>query len=114
MGLNIHKGKIIILKVNAASMEPIKLEGFEIEEVETFAYLDSVIDKQSGIDGDNKARIDTARGTFIPLKMFWSSKKHPQIRLFNSIVKSVLLYGADTWGQLTPAPRKYTPLSKTV
>ena len=87
-------------------MEPVKLEGFEIEEVETFEYLDSIIDKQSGIDGDNKARIDTARGTFIPLKMIWSSKKHPQIRLFNSIVKSVLLYGADTWGTTNTSTKK--------
>jgi len=34
VGLNIHKRKTKILKVNAVSMEPVKLEGNEIEEID--------------------------------------------------------------------------------
>ena len=36
MGLNVNKDKTKILKVNAVSVEPVKVEGNEIEEVETF------------------------------------------------------------------------------
>ena len=100
MGLNIHKCKIKILKVNAVSMEPVKLEGNEIDEVETFTYLGSIIDKHGGTDADVKARIGKTRGTFIQLKNIWISKVlslHRRIRLFNSSVKSVLLYGSETW-----------------
>jgi len=56
--LNIHKYKTKILKVNAVSMEPVKLEGNESDQVETFTYLDSIIDKHGGTDADVKARIE--------------------------------------------------------
>ena len=74
VGLNIHKCKTKILKVNAVSMEPVKLEGNESDQVETFTYLDSIIDKHGGTDADVKARIGKARGAFIQLKNIWSSK----------------------------------------
>jgi len=88
------------LKINAASMEPVKLQGNNIEEVETF-YLGSIIDKHGDTDADVKARIGKARGAFIQLKNIWSSKLlslHTKIWicLFNSHVKSILLSGAET------------------
>ena len=109
VGLNIHKCKTKILKVNAVSMEPVKLEGNEIDEVETFTYLGSIIDKHGGTDADVKARIGKARGAFIQLKNIWSSKVlslHTKIRLFNSNVKSVLLYGAETWRTTNTTTKK--------
>ena len=55
-------------------MEPVKLEGNKIDEVETFTYLGSIIDKHSGTDADITARIGKARGAFIQPKNIWSSK----------------------------------------
>jgi len=37
----------------------------EIDEVETFTYLGSIIDKHGGTDADVKAVIGKARGAFI-------------------------------------------------
>nr|KAG5707090.1 hypothetical protein BaRGS_011801 [Batillaria attramentaria] len=71
--LNIHKGKNKILKTNAASNNPITLDGKALEEA--FTYLGSVIDKQGGTDTDVKARIGKARATFIQLRNIWSSKE---------------------------------------
>jgi len=85
VGLNIHNCKTKILKVNAASMEPVKLEGNEIDEVETFTYLSSITDKHGGTDADVKAMIGQARRAFIQLKNTRSSKVlslHTKIRLF--------------------------------
>ena len=45
LGLNIHKGKTKVLKVNSNSNEPIKLDEEPIEEVESFTYLGSIVDK---------------------------------------------------------------------
>ena len=76
-------------------MEPVKLEGYDIDEVETFTYLDSINDTHA----DVKARIGKTRGVFIQLKNIWYSKVlslHTNIRLFNFNVKYVLLYGAET------------------
>jgi len=52
-----------MLKVNAASMEPVKLEGSEIKEIETFTYLDCIIDKHGGTDAYVNARIGKAKET---------------------------------------------------
>ena len=72
-------------------MELVKLEGND--EVVTFTYLGIIIDKHGGTDADVKL----------------SSKVlslHTKIRLFNSNVKSVLLYGAETWKTTNTTTKK--------
>ena len=91
--LNIYRGKTKVLKVNADNTHPIKLEEQVLEEVEVFTYLGSV-------DADVRARIGKARAVFVQLKNIWSSKElslKTGIRQFNTKVKSVLLYGSETW-----------------
>jgi hypothetical protein len=100
IALNIHRGKSKVLKGNAASTTPIKLEDEALEEVESFTYLGSIVDKQGGTDADVKIRVGKAKAAFRQLKEVWTSRylsTNTTIRLFNSNVKSVLLYGAETW-----------------
>ncbi|KAL9978202.1 hypothetical protein ACROYT_G015696 [Oculina patagonica] len=78
----------------------IKIDGHEIEKIEQFSYLGSVIDVQGGADADVKTRIGKARQAFIALKPVWRSKRislKTKLRLFNSNVKTVLLYGSESW-----------------
>ncbi len=77
--------------------------------MQSFTYLDSIIDQQGGTDADVKARIGKARVAFIQLKNIWASREltlTTKIRLFNSNVKSVLLYGAETWRTTKVTNRK--------
>ena len=100
IGLNIHKRKSKVLKVNTTSEDSVTLEGTAREEVEAFTYLGSVINKQGGTDADVRARIGKARASFIQLKNIWSSKeisRRTKLRLFNSNIKPILLYGSETW-----------------
>ena len=100
LGLNIHRGKSKVLKVNAANTTPIRLENEALEEVENFTYLGSTVDKQGGTDADIQTRIGKARTAFHQLKNVWGSTDlttNIKIRIFNTIVKPVLLYGAETW-----------------
>ncbi|PVD22635.1 hypothetical protein C0Q70_15890 [Pomacea canaliculata] len=100
VGLHIHQGKTKLLKVNTDCEEPIRMDGEPLEEVDAFTYLGSVVDKQGGTDADVKMRISKARGAFIQLRRVWNSGSigyKTKICLFNSKVKSVLLYGAETW-----------------
>ena len=56
--------------------------------------------KSAQNDADIKTRICKARTAFIQLNNLWKSKeigRRTKLRLFNSNVKSVLLYGAETW-----------------
>ena len=76
------------------------LEGDGLEEVESFRYLRSIVDTRGGTETDVKTRISKARAAFHILRNVWQSRvigKTTKIRLFNTNLKSVLLYGAETW-----------------
>ncbi|VDO59508.1 unnamed protein product [Schistosoma margrebowiei] len=57
-----------------------------------------------GSDAHIKARIGKARAAFLQLKNIWNSKQlsiNIKVRIFNTNVKTVLLYGAETWRTTT-------------
>ena len=68
LGLNVHREKSKVLKVNAVSTTPIMLEGRALEEIETFTYLGSIVCEQGGTDEDVKMRTIKARTAFMLLK----------------------------------------------
>ena len=109
IGLHIHKGKSKILKCNTENTNPITLDGETLEEVETFTYLGSIIDEQGGSNTDVRARFGKSRTAFLQLKNIWNSKQlstNFKVRIFNTNVKTVLLYGAETWRTTTTIIRK--------
>ncbi|CAH8515410.1 unnamed protein product [Schistosoma haematobium] len=100
VGLNIHIGKSRILRYNTECTNPVTIDGEDVEDVKTFTYLGSIIDEQGGSDADVKARIGKARASYLQLKNIWNSKQlstNTKVRIFNTNVKTVLLYGAETW-----------------
>ena len=100
VGLRINTQKTKILRINAATNDPIMLNEEELENVTTFEYLGSKIDESGGTDADVTARINKARSAFACLNKIWSSTAlsiRTKLRLFQSNVMSVLLYGAETW-----------------
>ncbi|VDP57859.1 unnamed protein product [Schistosoma curassoni] len=109
VGLNIHKGKTKVLKDNTGNTNPITLCDETLEEVESFTYLGSIIDEQGGSDADVKTRIGKARVAFLQLKYIWNSKQlstNIKFRTFNTNMKTVLLYGAETWRTTTTIIKK--------
>ncbi|VDP37365.1 unnamed protein product [Schistosoma margrebowiei] len=99
-GLNIHKGKSKVLQYNTACTNPITIDGEHLEDVKTFTYLGSIIDEHGGSDADVKARIGKARAAYLQLKNIWNEKQlstNTKVRIFNTNVKTILLYGAETW-----------------
>ena len=100
VGLKINQKKTEILRINTDSCAPITVNGKPVNEVNSFVYLGSVVDAQGGTDKDISARINKARASFVTLKKLWSSKEisiATKLRIFNSNVKSILLYGSETW-----------------
>jgi len=100
LGLKVHRGKSKVLKVNTVTDTPIMLEGEVLDEVESFTYLGSIVGNTGGTDADVKASIGKARAAFQPLKNVWRSSllgTSTKIRILNTIVEPVLLYGAETW-----------------
>nr|KAG5689797.1 hypothetical protein BaRGS_007075 [Batillaria attramentaria] len=99
-GLKINRRKTELMKINTTANTPVTVGGEPIREVESFVYLGSVVDGQGGTDRDVTARIGKARAAMVMLKNIWASKVvsiRTKLRIFNSNVKSVLLYGCETW-----------------
>nr|KAG5708556.1 hypothetical protein BaRGS_032977 [Batillaria attramentaria] len=99
-GLNINRKKTELMKINTTANTPVTVGGEPIREVESFVYLGSAVDGQGGTDRDVTARIGKARAAMIMLKNIWASKvisTRTKLRIFNSNVKSVLLYRCETW-----------------
>ncbi|VDO98940.1 unnamed protein product [Schistosoma margrebowiei] len=65
VGLNIHKGKTMVLKYSTENSNSITLDEETMDVVESFTYLGSIIDEQEGSDVDVKARIGRARIAFL-------------------------------------------------
>ena len=98
-GLNIHRHKNKILRLNTTTEHPVTLRGEPPEDVESFSYLGSTIDKLGGTDADIKIRIQKARTTFAAMRNIWSSRNittQTKLRLFNPKIRPVLLYGSET------------------
>ena len=103
IGLRINKEKTKVIRINANNIKTIVLQDGELEEVEEFAYLGSVMDRSGGRDKDIKIRTGKARTAFNVLKKLWNASeisKFTKIRIFHSNVISVLFYGAEMWEQL--------------
>ena len=110
LGLNIHRRKTKILRLNTTWAEhPVTPRGESLENVESFSYLGSTIDKLGGTDADIKIRIQKERTTFAAMRNIWSSRNvttRTKVRLFNSNIKPVLLYGSETWRSTKASTKK--------
>jgi len=75
-----------------------------------WAYLDTHFrNSNGGANTDVHVRIQKARGSFSKLRKVWLStliRKDTKIKIFNACVKSVLLYGCETWIVISKIRRK--------
>ena len=85
------------MSVNTRNADKLELDGEAIDKVENFTYLGSNISKDGGSDQDKQVRIRKARtalAILTPVSKVISRKT--KLRIFNTSVKSVLLYGSET------------------
>jgi len=97
VGLKINRDKTKILLVNCDLSErlPKSLENLEI--VDDFKYLGSTV---ASSYNDFKRRRGIAWSQFWKLEKVWRSTKISlklKLRLFDSLIISILLYGAESW-----------------
>ena len=88
------------MRINSTNERPIKLGNEDTENVASFTYLRSLIAVDGGTERDVLVRIGKARTALLLLRPVWKSKVislRTKLRIFNTNVKSVLVYGAETW-----------------
>jgi hypothetical protein len=99
-GLKVNVAKTKSMEINTNNPSNFTVAGQQVEEVQTFQYLGSQITPDGGTKTDIETRIRKARCAFAGLRNIWRSSQislRTKLRIFNSNVKSVLLYGCETW-----------------
>uniref|UniRef100_A0A8D9ADY8 Craniofacial development protein 2 n=1 Tax=Cacopsylla melanoneura TaxID=428564 RepID=A0A8D9ADY8_9HEMI len=100
MGLKINEGKTKEMRINNTNNEDIVINNQTIERVQQFQYLGSIVTETGGTDEDVLQRIKKAKAAFAQLRPIWRShqlRRHTKLKIFETNVKSVLLYGCQTW-----------------
>ena len=100
VGLKINVQKTKEVRISVRQQEPLERVGEAVERVSEFKYLGSIINETGGIDEDITARIRKAQSTFSMLMPVWKEKcirLQTKLRIFNTNLKSTLLYGSETW-----------------
>ena len=80
--------------------QPVQLYGVDIEDVEEFVYLGSLMSSDGSSDAEVKARLTKARIAFRTLRNFWRNGnigQNTKLRIFKTNILSTLLYGAESW-----------------
>ena len=99
-GLVINTAKTKTMHSNGKPDAPLSIGNQEIDCVDNFNYLGSIISIDNGAEKDIKNRLNKAKGAFALLQPVWRSGKYSKktkIRLYKSNVLSVLLYGSECW-----------------
>jgi hypothetical protein len=97
--INISKSKEMRIPMKNNN-ENLYIQGETIERVTQFIYLGSIIDGTGGTEADVKIRIRKAQAAFSMLSKIWKSAAYSiqtKLRIFNTNIKAVLLYGCETW-----------------
>jgi len=101
LGLHISWTKTKIQNIGAGSAAPtVTVLGQEVEGVDRFTYLGSLIDSHGGGRTECLRRIGMASSCMRDLAAVWKQKHlslQTKLRLYSSLVTPVLLYGSDTW-----------------
>ena len=91
------------MRLNCKNTEPIKFQNgdaINAKKPRILPNLGAVVSTERGYDKDMDSRLSKAKTAFRKLKKIWGSKQYngrTKIRLFNTLVKPVLLYGSETW-----------------
>jgi len=100
VGLKINIQKTKKMQIGMRQQESLELNGETVERVSEFTYMRSIINETGGTDDDITARIRKVQLTFSMLMPVWKEKcirLQTNLRIFNTSVKSALLYGLETW-----------------
>jgi hypothetical protein len=101
IGLNINIAKTKIMTIgNWTTTNKIQVGGEELEECQEFCYLGSTINQDGGCEREIMIRLGKANAVFGRLWRIWASRNISvvvKVRLYEALVMSVLLYGAETW-----------------
>ena len=110
LGSSINKSKTEIMHNQFSPIPRLTLENEEIKISEEFKYLGTIITNNGSLEKEFNTRIQRAHQTMGRLHKIWKSNRlsiHTKIRLYTCLVRSVLLYGYESWYDNETISKKY-------
>ena len=101
VGLGINADKTKFFAHEDSSNLSLEIEGHDLERVQTFKYLGASFQPNGQTVEEIKARVDKSRVVSWQLRKAVFNRRElslrTKIRIYQASVRSVLLYGCDTW-----------------
>lgn len=101
IGLHISEQKTKTMSIGShGSSVPIIIQNQQVEEVERFTYLGSIISKDGEVMADVSYRIGKASAVFQKLRQVWKSTNIDtslKLQLYETIVIPTAIYACETW-----------------
>lgn len=99
-GLTLRPEKCQQISIASKVARGVKIDGQEIQVVESFCYLGSIIQPNASCDLDIKNRVRSATTAFNRLnRCLWSTDLSSRIKLrvYQAAIRPILLYGSESW-----------------
>ncbi len=101
MRINASKTKVMSALVPDEQRQAVLLDGEPLEDVEKFKYLGSMFVANGQGTEEIRSRINLARSAFSSLQScLWSRREislRTKGRVYQTVVRSILLYGCEIW-----------------
>jgi len=99
MKISARKTKVMCISIKGRTKVSIDIDRQQIEQVQEFLYLGSLISDDGYCDKESASRIGMAKNVFLEKKKLFTEKMNMELkkRIIRSLVKSVATYAAETW-----------------
>ncbi len=101
MRINASKTKMMSALIPGEQRQAVLLDGEPLEDVDKFKCLDSMFVTNGQGTEEIRSRINLARSAFSRLQSCILSRRqislHTQGRVYQAVVRSILLHGCETW-----------------
>lgn len=110
--VNVNKTKYMIMSANERTRNErndISIQGYTFEGVDAFIYLGAQVNDKNKISDEIQRRILAGnRAYFANIKLLKSSilSKKCKMRIYKSLIRPVVTYGAETWNLLSSDANK--------
>ena len=94
---------------NAGRIHTMKIDNSSNERVEEFKYLGTTLTQQNSIQEEIKSRLKFGNACYYSVQNLVSSRllyKHLKIKIYGTIILTVVLYGCETWSLILREERR--------
>ena len=109
VGLKVNDEKTKSMQIMDTSNNRLSIQNKQIEDVDAFAYLGSVVSTEGGAEEDIKRRLGKAMWVFQKFQKIWSLPSISmkiKLHLYNTIVVPEALYASETWKSTASISKK--------